>query len=64
MSRLCWKSGVPWSLPPALFQAARTLESKGMWVSPEELPHQVKGMEVSWELWGPHLISARLPTQV
>lgn len=55
---------MPWSLPPALFQAARTLESKGMWVSPEELPHQVKGMEVSWELWGPHLISARLPTQV
>ena len=39
MSRLCWRSGVPRSLPPVLFQAARTLESRGMWVSPEELPH-------------------------
>ena len=38
VSRLCWRSGVPWSLPPALFQAVRTLESRGMWVSPEE-PH-------------------------
>ena len=64
MSRLCRRSVGPWRLPPALFQAARSLEPGGMLGCPEEPHTRWEGVRESWELWGPSLLRARSPTQV